>query len=168
MIDLTAIQLIVTILSTVTVGGIIGFFVGLPYLKRKEKAKMEQEVEQATSLGLNNVKNLIDLYNKALQDNKNFQEDTRKGYEIKITQLEDQINSYKAQVERYSNLVKEQELTIDKLTKSQLKLKLQIQSISDLNNSDCDKCQFKDTCEKIKAKNIIDEHFDAKDIHSSE
>jgi uncharacterized coiled-coil protein SlyX len=168
MIDLSSIQIIVGILSTLSVGGIIGFIVGLPYLRKREKAKMKQEVAQAANLELGNVRNLIELYNKALTDSKKFQEQAQIGYETRVNQLENQVHEYKNQVDRYSKTVKEYESTIDQLTRSQLKLKLQLQHISSLNNSECDKCQFRENCEKYKAKKLLDEQIDAKDLLSDD
>jgi type II secretory pathway pseudopilin PulG len=159
---------ILALISSLTVGGILGSIVGIGYLKKRERAKAQQEVEQATNLELTNIRNLIELYNKALEDSKNILDSTKSSYENKIRQLENTVQDLTDKVGQYTKQVQENEDTIDKLTRSQLKLKVQLQSLTNLDNSDCQKCQFKDTCEKYKAKKILNEQTDAEGLLSNE
>lgn len=149
---LNNIQIIIGIIATLTTGGIVGWFVGFRYLKTREQAKAKQEVEQAEGLELTNTRELINLYKQALSDVKSLSKQTETEYADRVKQYEKRLEELSCKLSVYETNFKEQEATIDNLTRSQLKLKLEIMSVKNQSISNCSDCSFIDTCEKYKAK----------------
>lgn len=149
---LSTIQIILGIIGTITTGGLAGWFIGLKYLKTREKAKAKQEIEQAEGLELRNTRELIDLYKQALADVTSLSKQNEETYMDKVKLYEKKLEDMSAKIESYEASIKEQESTIESLTKNQMRLKLEIMSVKNQSMSNCNECSFKDTCEKYKAK----------------
>lgn len=145
---------VVGLISTLTVGGILGTVLGLRWKTKQEKGRAEQEEARADSMGLQNVNEVISLYKKALADFQSNKERDEAAYLAKIEDYEKRLAEYDVRLKTYSEDLKSKDEIISNLTKSQLKLKLEIDRMKMSSTENCDQCAFKATCEKYKAKLI--------------
>lgn len=154
---LSVLQMIIGIISSLTVGGIIGSIVGFQYLKKREFAKTKQEIEQAESLELANTRSLIEMYKNALVDFQTINESNKQSFTSKLDEVQTKLNECQDELERNRKKIRDQEKIIEDLTRNQLKLKLDLQSLHSQSKKDCSDCSFKDVCDKLKAKELINE-----------
>lgn len=152
------------LLTTIFTGGIIGSIVSIRYLKKSESAKAQQEVEKSEELGLKNTETLIGLYKDALTDVRTLHAQLESDYDNKVKDYEVQLKSLGEQLNRCKEVIISQEETINQLTKTQLKLKLQIQSLNSSLISNCSDCAFNNTCERLKARKLTYEQTNDSDI----
>lgn len=145
---------IVGMISTLVVGTISGTVIGSRWRAKQEKGKAGQEEARADSMGLQNVNEVINLYKKALADFQANKERDEASYLAKIEDYEKRLAEYDVRLKTYSDDLKSKDEIISNLTKSQLKLKLEIDSMKRSSTENCDQCAFKATCEKYKAKLI--------------
>lgn len=153
--SVTDLYTIISLITSLTTGGLIGTIVGFKFLKKKEEAKAKQEIEHAEDLELNNTKSLIQLYKSALDDMKLMNKQNEENYLNKLHSLEEKIEDYKRNLDIANETLKSQEQTIKDLTKNQLKQKLEIQQLMLLSDNECNKCAWNSNCEKLKAKKSI-------------
>lgn len=99
------------ILSTLTVGGVLGSVVGIKYLKRKEAAKAQQEIEIANKTGIENVGQVVDIYKEALEDLKHR-------FETEESKYKSQLEEYKTLIKEYDQKLKECTTTLEKYEKT--------------------------------------------------
>lgn len=145
------INTIVTILCSLTTGGIISTIISYKYLRHREEARTKQEIENAESLELNNTRDLIKLYKEALIDQKELNTQTEQKYIKKLEEYSSQLNDCISKLDECKKTIKDQEVTIETLTKNQLKLKLEVQNLHSQSMNNCNECSFKATCDKYKA-----------------
>jgi len=154
------IQLIITAVTTLTVGGVIGSIIGLKFVKRKEQAQAKQQEETANSLEINNTQSLIQIYKDALNDLKELRLEDERSYKGTINDLNSKILEYESKFREYDDLLKKSNETVESLTKSQLKLRLEIQSLQSQSLTNCEECNFRLNCERYRAKRMSYEQAD--------
>lgn len=149
---LNLIQVIGSLLGTLSVGGIIGSLIGLRWKSKVEKAKADQEEAKADDAEITNASNIIKIYKDALEDLKQSKKDIEDSYLTKISGYEKKLAEYEVQLQQYKDDLKVKNTLIEDITKSQLLMKLELETIHKLLDTNCKDCEFKDNCEKYKAK----------------
>lgn len=151
------IEKIFSIITLATTGGIVGWFIKAKYIGKHEAAQLDEEVKNNESLEIRNAEAVIKLYKTALDDVASQCEKLKDQYETQIRILNENIRKLESESKEYAEQIKSQSTTIDTLTRNQIKLKLDLMAIKSQSLSDCDTCEFKSSCEKFKAKQLIDE-----------
>lgn len=146
---------IITVIATLTTGGVIGTMIGLRYKKKIEAAKAHQEVETYEGMEIQNTKSLIELYKNSLHDIRSIYEGNEKNYVNQINELRSQVSDLTAKITGYEVQVSEYRKTIKELERKMTTVKLEVQSLHSQLKSNCDDCAFQDECGKYKARNII-------------
>jgi len=136
------------ILTFVGAGG-LGWVIGIKSKKKQQEAEANQEAAKADTLTLTNVNEVINLYKKALQDMKEFKDKDAEEYIKKISEYERKMQSYDKKLRDYEADLEEKNRKIEELTKSQLKLKLELDEMRENESIKCENCQYKKVCEQL-------------------
>lgn len=155
---------IIELISTLTVGGVIGSIVGIKSKKRSEAAqasqeegKALQEAAEADSLKLANTDKLITLYKSALEEFIKRKEESDNEYNSKIKDYELRLSSYEGKLKNYANDLQEKDNLVQESIRLQLKFKLELEQVKSLLLSECEKCEFKSECRKYEAKILLND-----------
>lgn len=143
---------IISAVSTLTVGGVIGTLIGLRYKRKVEEEKSNQEGAKTDEMNLHNISEVINLYKKALNDFRELKEKDEAIHISRIEQYEKRMAEYEVKLSNYQTDLNDKEVIISDLTKSQLKLKLEMEHLKTSSLEKCETCEFKITCEKYKSK----------------
>lgn len=175
---ITSINGIVTILSTLTVGGIIGSIISLKYKGRVENAKAGQEEakvdqvsaeadlkeEQVRQLKFGTTEKAISIYDRALEvlraeneADKKERDVEREKWHKKLEELNQKITVLTVLVENQKSELEKKDKAISDMTKAQLKLKLELDLVRVSMTDNCESCSFKHACEKYNAKCLMSE-----------
>lgn len=151
MVSLEGWQLLLTIISTLTVGGVISSVISLRWSRRtneantkkleeeveQEAAKSDQEHENADSLAIQNAKEVINMYKESVKELTDLYNKTTKELNERCSRLEEEFSTYRQNAQKR---MLDFELTVTELQNS---LKLQ-----------CDDCAFSQDCKKRIALGI--------------
>ena len=149
---LSNLQIIIGIIATLTTGGVIGTISAWKYQKRKNEAQTQGEENAAIASELTNANQIIQLYKTALEDLKALTHQNEEAYTSKIKILETKQDEALKQLDEYRASLRDYEKKVEELTKVQLKLKLEVMTVRSQSNSNCEVCEFRDGCQKYKAK----------------
>lgn len=149
---LSNLQIIIGIIATLTTGGVIGTISTWKYQKRKNEAQTQGEENAAIASELINANQIIQLYKTALEDLKALTHQNEEAYTSRIKILEAKQDEALKQLDEYRASLKDYEKKVEELTKVQLKLKLEVMTVRSQSNSNCEVCEFRDGCQKYKAK----------------
>lgn len=145
MVSLEGWQLILTIISTLTVGGVISSVISLRWSKRtneantqklekeveQEAAKSDQERENADSLAIANAKEVIQMYKESVGELTELYNKTTAELNERCSRLEKEFTTYRQNAQkRMADLEKQ-------IIELQASLKVQ-----------CDDCAFAKECKK--------------------
>ena len=119
----------IAVVSTLTTGGILGWLFKARFIKRHEEISIEHEVSELKSQELKNAEAVIQLYKNALEDLTSQSRKMKDEYESQINSLMGKLQKYESDMAEYTQKIREQTATIDSLTKSQVKLKMEIMSL---------------------------------------
>lgn len=151
MISLEGWQLILTIISTLTVGGVLSSVISLWWSKRTNEAntkKLEEEVEQevakssqerqnADSLAIQNANAVINMYKESVNELTELYNRTTKELNDRCARLESEFATYRQNAQkRMSDFER-------KVSELQASLRVQ-----------CDDCAFANGCKKRTALGI--------------
>jgi len=136
---------------TLLLGGGIGTFIGIKWKRKKEKEEANQAAAQTDTMTLANVNEVVELYKRALQDMKDFKDKDAAEYHKRIDELEAKLNKYEIQLEGYRKDLEDKNRTIEELTRSQLKLKTELDEYHSNESIKCENCQYKKICEQLDA-----------------
>lgn len=136
---------------TLLFGGGIGTFIGWKYKRKREKGEADQAAAQADTMTIANVGEVIELYKKALQDMKDFKDKDAAEYHKRIDELEAKLGTMETQLEDYRKDLEDKNRIIEELTRSQLKLKTELDTYHENESQKCDNCQYKKICEQLDA-----------------
>lgn len=138
-------------LGSLIFGGGIGTFIGLKWKRKQAKGEADQASAQADTMTLANVSEVIELYKKALQDMKDFKDKDSAEYHKRIDELENKLGNMETQLEDYRKDLEDKNRIIEELTRSQLKLKTELDTYHENESQKCDNCQYKKICEQLDA-----------------
>lgn len=148
-------------LGSLTIGGIIGSIIGLKWKNKTEKARAEQEEARAEQeeaktdeAELSNITTIIRLYREAIEDLKKAKDESD---DINLKKLSDNqkiITELEVKVHNLSEDLQVKNQMISELTRTQLKYKLDLDSLQASNINNCETCEFHSNCDKFKAKKV--------------
>lgn len=152
MINIELWELLVTFISTLTVGGVISSIIALKWSKRKyesetkiqeetakqEHHKTDQESHNADSIALQNAKLIIDAYKQGFEDLKGLYDESNKELEKRCNKLEEDLS-------RVQKITSE---NIDKLEKELNIYKKRIHELEEQANTTCGTCEFAADCKR--------------------
>lgn len=145
MVSLEAWQLILTVISTLTVGGVISSIIALKWSKRtneantkkleeeveQEAAKSDQERENANSLAIANAKEVIQMYKESVGELTELYNKTTNELNERCSRLEREFSTYRHNAQqRMADFEKQ-------IIELQASLKVQ-----------CNDCAFANDCKK--------------------
>jgi len=151
MVSLEGWQLILTIVSTLTVGGVISSVISLWWSKRtneantkkleeeveQEAAKSDQERENADSLAIANAKEVIQMYKESVEQLTELYNKTTKELNDRCGRLESEFTTYRQNAQK--------RMADFERTVAELQASLKIQ---------CNDCTFTKDCKKRIALGI--------------
>lgn len=151
MVSLEGWQLILTIISTLTVGGVISSVISLWWSKRtneantkkleeeveQEAAKSDQERESADSLAIANAKEVIQMYKESVEQLTELYNKTTKELNDRCSRLESEFATYRQNAQK--------RMADFERTVAELQASLKIQ---------CNDCAFSKECKKRIALGI--------------
>jgi inorganic triphosphatase YgiF len=151
MVSLEGWQLILTIISTLTVGGVISSVISLWWSKRtneantkkleeeveQEAAKSDQERENADSLAIANAKEVIQMYKESVEQLTELYNKTTKELNDRCSRLESEFTTYRQNAQKRMTDFERQVIEL------QASLKVQ-----------CNDCAFSKDCKKRIALGI--------------
>lgn len=153
------IQSLIGIIATLTTGGVLGTIIGLRYRNRTEKAKSKQEEARADQedaetekMNISNAAELVEMYKKALNDIEDIYKRKEVSLTSQLTEVQGQVKELSLKVQEYQLRLTEKDDVITDITRSQLKMKLDMESMKMLMVEDCTNCSVVKTCVKYKLK----------------
>lgn len=159
MVNIELWQLVLTAVSTLTVGGVITYFIQLWWIKRRteaETAKQEEEAKQehhhttqasheADTIAIQNAKLIIESYKTGFQDLKNLYEESNKELENRCKKLEDDLQE----------LQKNTHDRIQQLEDEVQSYKKRLSELEDQLSTKCSSCEYATDCQKRIALGLL-------------
>lgn len=163
---LDVIEKILTLIATLSTGGIIGWIIKARFISAHEKISIATEKENQEAADLKNAESIIKLYRDALNNATEQSNKLREQYEAQIDQLNKRVRQLEQEAIEYAKQVESQTRTINMLTRNQVKMKMDIMSVRSQSLQDCENCAFNTNCDKFKAKKLSYEQTDISSLLS--
>lgn len=154
------IERILTLVVTLSTGGVVGWFIKARFITAHEKISIATEKESQEAADLRNAESIIALYKNALEYITEQSNKLKSQYEAQIEQLNEKVNKLEQESDEYRKQVESQTRTINLLTRNQIKMKMDIMTVKSQSLQDCESCAFNSNCEKFKAKKLSYEQTD--------
>lgn len=146
------IQFIITIVTSLTVGGIITNLLTIRYQKNKVKSEADQSAQTVIDMQIKSAQELIQMYKDGMDSIKALSDQREVQLKTKLSELEVNIKEVKTENEKLKELTEVQAKQLDQLRHTQNQLKLQLESFKSQQNTQCEICEFKSGCNKYIAK----------------